>query len=344
MNKVYLTKFNQEYIDSIINSGFAEFGMDKTLSEISSVFIKPNLVSDNKEYIDQGANTDIRIIEGVLKYLSKFKNLKIYLGESETGTKVKGRKLSKALDLMGVNMLHDKYEFQTINLTYDEKIIVKIPEAMILSQVEMGKSIMSSDLIINLPKIKTHKYSTITCALKNMFGAIPDPLRITYHENIHQVLADLYRLWGNKMFIITDGIVAMEGSGPLYGTRVNLGVIYFAQNPIYNDVVAAKIMSIPTREIKHIQLANDNERFDLENIEISGDVRIDEIRKKFQRANRNLFVRIEGKLMQHRWIVKILFNDWLRKNVTYRFNSILVKLRGGSFSWYIDGNDNEGGK
>jgi hypothetical protein len=39
--------------------------------------------------------------------------------------------------------------------------------------------------------------------------------------------------------------------------------------------------------------------------------------------------------MQHRWLVRIIFNDWFRKNITYKFNKILTRLRGGSYRWHI---------
>jgi hypothetical protein len=45
----------------------------------------------------------------------------------------------------------------------------------------------------------------------------------------------------------------------------------------------------------------------------------------------------EGELMRHRWIVKLLFSDWFRRNVSFRLHPLLKRLRGGSYSWYLDG-------
>lgn len=334
--RVNIVKFEEKKLDKIFEENIESFGLNERLKKAKSVFIKPNLVTDVKEYIAEGANTDVRVIESLLKYLSKYPELNVYVGESETGTKIKGRKLEIALDLMGVTKLKEKYNFEIVNLTYDEQILVNIPDAKKVKEIKMGKKLMDADLIFDLPKIKTHKYATITCALKNMFGSIPDPLRIMYHENIHQVLADLNRLFANKLFVVTDGIVGMEGAGPLYGTKVQLNTLLFSNNALANDVIAAKIMGFDPKKVLHLNLTNAWMNLDYDNIYLGGNEKLRNIKRKFEPAHKNLFIQIEGKLMQFRPIIKIIFNDWVRKNITFRFNKTLVKLRGGSYSWYIE--------
>ncbi len=333
MNKASIYRFNEKKLDSTIDKGFSDFSIDDRLKKIKTVFIKPNLVTDVHEYIKNGANTDVRVIEAVIKHLSKFKNLKIYLGESDTGTKVKGRKLEIALKYMGVYDLQKKYKFDIINLTNDRQVKVKIPNAKFLKEVEMSETFMKCDMIINLPKIKTHKYSTITCALKNMFGSVPDPMRIIYHKDIHKTLADLNLLFYRKMFVVVDGIVGMEGAGPLYGEPVKLDLLMFSDNPLSSDIAASKIMKIDPNEVKHLVYFSDAINRDLK-LEIIGDSKLEDFSKNFEKAHKTWFIFIEERLMQHKWIVKIIFNDWVRKNITYHFRNILKKLRGGSYSWY----------
>lgn len=336
MNQVSLYKFSEERLDTIFAEAFSAYGLDTRLPKLNSVFIKPNLVVDIEQYINQGANTDIRIIEATLKYLTRYPNLIIYLGESESGTNIKGRRLDRALELMGVYKLQDKYRFTIVNLTHDRQITVPISNGKFIKKIEMGETLMNSDLIINLPKVKTHKYATITCALKNMFGTIPNPRRIIYHKNIHQTLADLNRLFYKKMFVITDGIIGMEGNGPLYGQRINLGVLVFADNPLLNDAVAAQLMGFDPVSISHLRLCNEWMQLDLQHIPLAGDTALESVRRNFRPSKRNLFIKIEGRLMQHRWIVNLLFSFWFQRNITYRLRHILKKLRGGSYSWYVD--------
>jgi len=335
MKIVSLYKFEEKKIDYLVEKGFKEIELDKELKKVKKVFIKPNLVTDIPQYIKNGANTDIRIIEAVIKYLTKY-NLTIYLGEADSGTKIKGRKLKQALKLIGVYKLKKKYKFKIINLTKDKLVQVNIPKAKLLKNLKLGKTILDCDLIIDLPKIKTHKYATITCALKNMFGTIPDPLRIIYHSNIHLAIAELNKIYYPKTYVLTDGIIAMEGKGPMFGEAVNLNVLMFSDSMYCNDIVACKIMKLNPNTVEHLNLVSANLNSRDKKYKLIEHISLNKISKKFEPSKKNLFMAIEGKLMQHKIIVKIVYNEWVQKNITYHFRHILKNLRGGSSKWYIE--------
>ena len=336
-----LYRFDEEQLNKIIVKGFEQFKIDDKLKKAKLVMIKPNLVSDVKEYIEQGSNSDIRIIEAVLKYLSKY-DVKVVVAESETGTKMKGRKLKLALDYMGVTALKQKYNFDIVNLTYDKQILIKFDKSLILKKLYLGKTSLDADVIINIPKLKTHKYATITCALKNMFGCIPDPCRVIYHRNIHKTLADLNTKFIDKTFVVLDGIKAMEGKGPLYGTAVDMNLIGFCDDMLINDVIASRIMGFIPSKVLHIKYFKEKyHNINVKDIMEIGDLRAKDVTRKFKPSEKNWFVKIEEQLMRNRVIVKILFSDFVRKNITYRFRKILKKFRGGSYSWYVKDEKNK---
>jgi len=340
--KYALYRFREEKIDETISKGFKEFGIDEKIKECSLVMIKPNLVSDVKEYIENGCNTDIRLIESVLKFLGNY-NVKVVIAESETGTKIKGRRLQRALDYMGVTKLRKRYDFEIVNLTNDEQVPVRWENGLMLKKLNMGKTSLDADLIINIPKLKTHKYATITCALKNMFGCIPDPLRIVYHKNIHKAIADINTLFIDKTFVVLDGIKCMEGQGPLFGNSVDMRIIGFCDDALVNDYVCAEIMGFEPFEIKHIDYFRKRYHdVDLDNIKIIGELKIADVRRKFEPSHKNWFVKVEEQLMRNHLIVRILFSNFVRRHITYHFRNILKKLRGGSYSWYIDRDDDSG--
>ncbi len=341
MNRVGLYRFVTENASEIVERGFAELGLDRRLQGIRTVFIKPNLVTDVEEYIQQGANTDLRIIEAVLRYLGRFPNRRVVLGESETGTNVKGRRLERALQIMGVLELQKRYPFTICNLTRDQQVRVQIPGGQLIRSLSMGRTIMESDLIIDLPKIKTHKYATVTCALKNMFGVIPDPRRVIWHQDIHYAVSDINRLFQGKIIVVTDGLTAMEGAGPLFGSRVPLNVILVADDPVANDIVAARIMDIVPAKIKHLVLCQAWSGVRPETIRLVGDTTIEAVRRPFAPARQNAFIWLEGRLMRQRWIVRILFNEWFQRNITFRFRGLLKRLRGGSYRWYLNEDDDK---
>ena len=341
MNKVGLYKFDEKKMNELISKGFKQFSMDQKLKKAKSVFIKPNLVTDVKEYIDNGANTDVRVIEAVLKYLSKFEKLKIYLGESSSGTKMKGRNLKNALKYMGVYKLQQKYNFEIVDLYYrSDKIKIPMKYCSNIEKIELNKLLFDVDYIINIPKIKTHKWAVMTSALKNMFGVIPDPLRVRYHRYLDEVISNINYLFYKKIFVLVDGIRAMEGNGPMFGRPIDLNVILFSDDCLCSDIVVSKIMGLDHKKIPHVSRFKRITNFK-DKIAVVGDYDLNNFTHRFITAKQNLFLKIEKHLMYHDFIIKIVFSDWFRKNITYRFRNVLKKMRGGSTYWYVKSADGE---
>ncbi|MGA2323252.1 MAG: DUF362 domain-containing protein [Sedimentisphaerales bacterium] len=340
-SKYALYRYDPGRVFDIVSKGFELFQLSQKLRQASLVMIKPNLVSDVEEYICNGSNTDINLIEAVLKYLSDFP-CRVVIAESETGSKVKGRRLQRALDFMGVMALKSKYNFDVVNLTYDERKTVVLKKGLLLRKIDLGKTSLDADLIINMPKLKTHKYATITCALKNMFGCVPDPLRVIYHRNIHKAVADINSIYFDKTFVVLDGIRGMEGQGPLFGTPVDMNIVGFCDDSLVNDMVCAKIMGFDPKEIKHVELFKKYYYpAAIDNVEFAGEIRPEDVSRKFVRSHKNAFVRVEEQLMRSRTIVRILHSDFVRRHFTYHFRGIFKKLRGGSYTWYVDENNKQ---
>jgi len=336
MKKVRIEKLNGRDIFPVILEGLDSFGLSQRLKGCRRAFIKPNLVSDVKEYIQNGSNTDIRVIEGVLQYLSDC-DVKAFLGESDMGPQLKGRKLKYALKYMGVYDLQKRYDFTIVNLTHDKKTLVKFSNPLFLKEIELGKTLLDADLILNLPKIKTHKYATLTCSLKNMFGTIPDPLRVKYHPNIHAVLADLNSVFYSKMFVLVDGIIAMEGNGPIYGNPVNLDLLLFAEDPLAADVTAARIIGMKPEEIEHLKLFKEcYASIDWAQITIFGNVTLEDAYRPFIRSELNWFLKIERKLLPQPWFLKFIYSRFALMHIVYPFRNVIKRLRGGASNWYLE--------
>ena len=320
----------------VIREGFAHTHLDARIASASSIFIKPNLVTDNPDYIERGANTDMGVIEELFAYLRDASKAAIMIGESETGTPVKGRRFGRVVGHMGLAELCQRYDVELVNMTEDRKVMVPIPRGRFLRGIELSEKFMSSELVINMPKLKTHKYATITCALKNMFGAIPDPLRISYHKNIHQTLADLHSVLGHKTIVLCDGLVAMEGGGPLWGIRKEMGLLIFASDPLACDRVAHQIMSFPRQRVRHIGLTEDLMGPDAGSEPQVHGLAIADVAERFEPAHKNWWIRLEEELMRHRSVVKVVFHPSVQKRVIYPMRSIFARLRGGSYTWYVD--------
>ena len=125
-------------------------------------------------------------------------------------------------------------------------------------RIHLARTYLEADKIINLPKLKTHEMMTMTCAVKNLFGAVVGTEKAGWHlkagtsrERFARLLLEIYLL-KKPVLNIVDGITAMEGNGPGSGDPVQLGILIAGANPVAVDVVAGKLAGIPA-ELLHIE-------------------------------------------------------------------------------------------
>ena len=123
-----------------------------------------------------------------------------------------------------------------------------------LKKIHISRAALDSDVLINLPKLKTHSLTVLTGGVKNMYGTIPSGLRTRFHgeyvrpEDFGQVLVDIFSA-AKPHLTIMDGVVAMEGEGPASGSLREVGVILASQDAIALDAVATKIIGLDPLEI-----------------------------------------------------------------------------------------------
>ena len=121
----------------------------------------------------------------------------------------------------------------------------------------LPRTVLQADYLVSMPKIKAHHWSGVTLSMKNMFGVVPGarygwPKNILHWKGIQESILDLCATVPIH-FVIADGIVAMEGNGPLNGTSRHLGKIVLADDPIAADATCARLMGFDPRRIVHIQ-------------------------------------------------------------------------------------------
>lgn len=129
--------------------------------------------------------------------------------------------------------------------------VVNLSGSGTFRQIQLSKAYMEADKVINLPKLKTHEMMTMTCAVKNLFGAVVGTEKAGWHlkagtsrEQFARLLLEIY-LQKKPALNIVDAILAMEGDGPGSGTPVQLGILIAGVNPVAVDLVAGKLTGIP---------------------------------------------------------------------------------------------------
>ncbi len=232
--KVSIVKCNsynsQEVRESLIQSlKDIDFNFKKNMK----VLIKPNILGPYPP--EKAVTTHPVVIEELCKILKKY-NAKIIIGESSAyntnqSFEVSGiKKLSKYAEILNFESVPKKV-FNINN--------IKIPLPKILFEV---------DLIINMAKLKTHCFTKVTLASKNLYGCIPGKLKSLIHKkfplekDLSKVIFELNKIIKPQLNII-DGILGMEGEGPgTSGTPINSNLIISGKNNFAVDIIASEVM------------------------------------------------------------------------------------------------------
>jgi uncharacterized protein (DUF362 family) len=118
---------------------------------------------------------------------------------------------------------------------------------------------LAADYIVSVPKLKTHHWAGVTLSLKNLYGVIPGsrygwPKNMLHINSIQASILGIYTVMPPVLAVV-DGIVGMEGDGPLFGTPVEHGVLAVSSDPVAVDIVCTGLMGFDYEDIPHLSIA-----------------------------------------------------------------------------------------
>jgi len=148
--------------------------------------------------------------------------------------------------------------FTDLNLAEVAEVRLERPHSR-LKSVYLARPALACDLLVSMPKMKTHHWAGATLSMKNLFGTVSGgvygwPKNILHWAGISECVADLYHTLP-RHFAIVDGIVGMEGNGPIQGTPRAANVVVAGRDLAAVDAVCCQIMSIDPRKIDYLRLA-----------------------------------------------------------------------------------------
>ena len=131
---------------------------------------------------------------------------------------------------------------------------------MNLDRLWLPASLKRADLIVSMPKLKTHHLAGVTLSMKNLFGVMPGvcygwPKNVLHFAGIPQTILDITAAVRPHLAIV-DGIIGMEGDGPIMGTPRPCGRLIFGSNMPAVDATAARIMGIDPWRIPYLAVAS----------------------------------------------------------------------------------------
>jgi uncharacterized protein (DUF362 family)/NAD-dependent dihydropyrimidine dehydrogenase PreA subunit len=254
--------------ESIANLG----GLDTIFKkDHPRIFLKVNQLSAAKP--EEAVTTHPEVIYALSKIL-KEKGASVVIGDSPgTGTPYKENSLKKVYSKCG---LIDAAADAGAELNYDTRIVtVSYKEGRLIKQFNAIKPALDADILISLAKGKTHSFTYITGAVKNLFGMVPGFEKAGYHfklqsiERFSKMLVDICEFVKPELSFI-DAIVCMEGDGPNAGNPKEAGVLIASWNPHAADAVFCDVIGIDCRYVPTIKEAMSRNLLNLDNLEVRG--------------------------------------------------------------------------
>ncbi len=257
-------------------------GLGAFLKRGDRVFVKVNHLSPDSAP-DEAIYTHPVFVREVLRLLASF-DVDITVGD-DTNSGQGDRFLSS-----GYRQACADLRVRLINLK-EAGFTEVLVQGKVLRRAYVARPVLEADVLVNLPKLKTHSFTAFTGAVKNMFGVIPHGLRLDCHrrfvrsEVFSQMLVDLFSRVRPQLTIM-DAVVAMEGEGPSSGAPRPVGLILAGRDAVAVDAVATRIIGYDPLRIYTTSYAHQRGlgSGSLDRIEIAGaDIKSVEV-KDFRRS------------------------------------------------------------
>lgn len=227
-----------------------------------------------------GETTDPRVVSAIVDYIRDHcgQDVDIIVAEADASA----MRTKYAFKMLGYEELASKKALTLMNLCectkVDRKVVVDQKEFVL----PVAELMLDADLIVNVPKLRTHRLTNVSCCLKNMFGSIAKARKIIYHPILDEAIVGINKLTKAQLAVI-DGIVAL-GKKP-----IKMGIILAGEDSVAVDSVAAKIMGYEPRRIRHLTLAESNGIGTTTNVKVTGIKDLTDLRKLFPHENYFLY-------------------------------------------------------
>jgi len=210
------------------------------------VFVKPNFTW--KKHL-AGITTSPEFLRELVHELAE-RGAKVTLGESNGGNNL--FTAEEAFQEHGVYELERKYGVRVMNLTSAPRRRVRIDSRC---EVEFSAPLLDEfDLVLSAPVPKVHAMTRASLAIKNLWGCMPDPMRLRHHWNISEVLCFLVKELPTTA-AICDGTHFLNEFGPMDGTAISRGLVIGSNNLVAASVLCCRLMNIDPGEVPILRCA-----------------------------------------------------------------------------------------
>lgn len=268
MPKVLIHQASYENVRQAVDRAFELFPLEL---RGKSVLIKPNVLRASEA--SEGIVTHPAVLRAIVEKVETMRPAAIVVGDNPGLFSYGANEAS--FQQTGL-MAAAKGYYQ--NIGNDSLQVDFNPEFMPV--VSLSRIVLEADIIISLPKFKTHGLTVITGALKNSYGFLPGAQKAKLHqaagspERFHEVVVEVFRLRVPDFFLV-DAVVGMEGNGPASPDLREVGLILASDNAVALDAVMATMMGCEPGLLRFLQKAREMGlgHYDLNQIEVIGELK-----------------------------------------------------------------------
>ncbi len=239
----------------VIERGLAELGIVRDRLRGKSVLLKPNLVEPAAEA--PHINTHPAFVRAVIEVFRKLDAREVFVAEGQGHC----RDTYYVLEQSGFEPMLDEAETSFVDLNHDEVYAVDNRSKFTrMTRLHLPQSLRRADMIVSLPKMKTHHWAGATLSMKNLFGVMPGicygwPKNVLHHAGIVPSILDINAAVQPHLAIV-DGVIGMEGDGPIMGTPRAAHVVVIGTNLPAVDATTARLMGFDPYRIEFLKHAS----------------------------------------------------------------------------------------
>jgi uncharacterized protein (DUF362 family) len=241
----------------LLLSGFRELGISSLEIHGKRILLKANIVEPHRgaEHIVTNPAVVFAAAEAFLKLGAE----RIIVAEGAGHC----RDTYMILEESGFDAIFKNPKITFVDLNYDDWYTTSnVGGRTNLKSFVFPATLRQTDWIVSMPKLKTHHWVGITASMKNLFGTMPGsfygwPKNVLHNAGIVESIIDINATL-RPHFAIVDGIVGMEGDGPIMGTAKQAGVIVMGRSLPAVDATCARLMGINPHKINYLDAADNS--------------------------------------------------------------------------------------
>ena len=266
--------YDLQVLTAKLNEGMALLGgWGRFIRPGQKVLLKVNLIGPKTS--ESAAVTHSEFARALTRILKR-EGCEVWIGDSSGGAIAGIAPTKRAFETSGLQKIAT--EEGAILKNFDREGVVEITPPGKTNRLYLARPLFEADLVINLPKLKTHSAGVYTGAVKNFFGCVPGLRKAAYHQaapdpgDLGQVFSDIHRSVKAGLHIM-DGVTAMDGAGPTAGKVYPAHKILISTDSLALDTVAARMIGLGVEEIPTLRaaIADGLGVSDLNRIKLAGD-------------------------------------------------------------------------